>query len=161
LILLSDAAVLIDLGYVGGLKLLAQIAPTEVLDVVLQECEDDRQPDLVDDVTAAGVQVVTTQATWVEAASGYKSAALSLPDRLNLHYAKTFDRLLLATDNPLRKRCEREGVKVHGSLWLVEEAFKRSLVRPGELCHWLELWHTVGSRLPPQEKRHLESMLGC
>jgi hypothetical protein len=161
LILLSDAAVLIDLGYVGGLYLLTQIAPTEVLDVVLVECEDARQPELVDEVMAAGVQVVPTQPTWVDAARTYRSGELSLPDRLNLHYAKTFGRLLLATDNPLRKRCLREGVEVHGTLWLVKEAFDRSLARPSELCRWLEVWPTVSSRLPPQEKSRLEAMLGC
>lgn len=161
MILLSDAAVLIDLGYVGGLNLLTQIAPTEVLDVVLLECEDQRQPELIDEVTAAGVQVVTTQAAWVEAAGSYKSAALSLQDRLNLHYAKSFDRLLLATDSPLRKRCEREGVRVHGTLWLVEEAHHRSLVPPSDLCRWLKEWPSVGSRLPVRETRRLESELGC
>lgn len=75
---MSDAAVLIYLGYVGGLKLLPQIAPTEVLDVVLLECEDARQPALIDETLAAGVRVVATQDTWIEAADDYKSAALSV-----------------------------------------------------------------------------------
>ena len=125
MILLSDAAVLIDLGYVGGLKLLPQIAPIEVLDVVLLECEDERQPDLANEMVAAGIQIITTQDTWIEAADDYKSAALSVQDCLNVHYAKEFERILLATDGALRRKCEQEGVGVHGTLWLIEEAFHK------------------------------------
>jgi len=84
LILLSDAAVLIDLGYVRGLGVLARLAPTEVLDVVLDECEDARQPQLLDEVRAAGIQVVTTTSAWLEASHALRSAELSLPDRLNI-----------------------------------------------------------------------------
>jgi len=56
LILLSDANVLIDLGFVGGLPLLTQIAPTEVLDVVLLECEHERQPGLVQSILDCGIK---------------------------------------------------------------------------------------------------------
>lgn len=39
MILLSDANVLIDLGYVDGLDVLCHLGQVEVLDVVLLECE--------------------------------------------------------------------------------------------------------------------------
>ena len=161
MILLSDANVLIDLGYVDGLGLLARLAPTEVLDVVLLECEHARQPELVSEVRAAGVSVVSTQASWVGAARRYKSAGLSLQDRLNLTYAKTYRRVLLAGDKPLREQCEAEGVEVHGSLWLVERACEDALVAEAELCRWLRVWPTLGRRLPAPEVRRLTGMLGC
>lgn len=161
MILLSDANVLIDLGYVNGLELLVQIAPTEVLDVVLDECEDERQPTLVDDVREAGVTVIQTEASWVSAARVYKSADLSTRDRLNLYYAKSFERVLLAGDRPLRERCDREGVEVHGSLWLVEQAFTKGFVEAGELCRWLEVWPTLDRRLPIQGLKRLAKLLGC
>lgn len=63
MILLADANVLIDLWHVGGLNALSGIAPTEVLDLVLQECEDPRQPGLPEQLNAAGVRVVATEGT--------------------------------------------------------------------------------------------------
>lgn len=161
MILLSDAAVLIDLGYVRGLGVLARLAPTEVLDVVLDECEDARQPQLLDEVRAAGIQVVTTTSAWLEASRALRSAELSLPDRLNIVYAKQHRRVLLATDRPLRRRCELEGVEVHGTLWLVEQVHRSSLVDAAELCRWLDRWPDVGSRLPATELKRLRALLGC
>lgn len=161
MILLSDANVLIDLGYVDGLELLVQLAPTEVLDLVLDECEHESQPGLVKAVQTAGVTVVTTQTNWVAAATAYRAGELSLRDRLNLYYAKTFERVLLAGDLPLRQRCSTEGVEVHGSLWLVEQAFALGLVTAQELCRWLRVWPTLGRRLPPRELRRLERVMGC
>lgn len=161
LILLSDANVLIDLGYVHGLDLLVRLAPTEVLDLVLDECEHPSQPGLVSTVEEAGVTVVTTQASWVAAATAYKSGELSVRDRLNLHYAKTYQRVLLAGDLPLRERCSKEGVEVHGSLWLVEQAFTLGLVTAKELCQWVNVWPTLGRRLPAGELRRLARLLGC
>lgn len=161
MILLSDANVLIDLGYVDGLALLDQLAPTEVLDVVLLECEHERQPELVAAVRGSGVTVIPTQANWVSAARAYRSAELSGQDRLNLYYAKTYGRILLAGDKPLRDRCGIEGVEVHGSLWLVEQAFGQSLVSAGELCRWLEVWPPLGRRFPAAELRRLSKLLQC
>jgi hypothetical protein len=161
LILLSDANVLIDLGYVDGLYLLTHLAPTEVLDVVLLKCEHEQQPDLVAAIQDSGVSVIVTEASWVRAARAYKAAELSVQDRLNLYYAKTYGRILLAGDKPLRNRCAVEGVEVHSSLWLVEQAFAGSLVAPQELCRWLKLWPTLGRRLPEAELCELAQRLGC
>lgn len=161
MILLSDASILIDLGYVNGLELLAKIAPTEVLDVVLDECEDERQPGLVGEVRNSGVKVIETEAPWVAEARVYRSADLSTRDRLNLYYAKRFERILLAGDRPLRERCDREGVEVHGSLWLVEQAFAKGFAEAGDLCRWLEVWPTLDRRLPIQGLKRLARLLGC
>lgn len=161
MILLSDANVLIDLGYVDGLSLLTQLAPTEVLDVVLLECEHERQPALMATIQEVGVTVIPTQASWVGAARAYRSLDLSVQDRLNLFYAKTYGRVLLAGDKPLRDRCQTEGVEVHGSLWLVEQALRKSLVSAEDLCRWLEVWPTLGRRLPLPELQRLAKLLGC
>jgi len=160
-ILLSDANILIDLGYVNGLEILPKIAPTEVLDVVLQECEDERQPGLTAKIIAAGVQVIEAKASWFSAAAQYKSAELSVQDQLNIYYAKTMERVLLASDKPLRNRCQKENVEVHGSLWLVHEALRLHLLPASVLCQWLAFWPTVGSRLPAAEVRQLTKELGC
>ncbi len=161
MILLSDANVLIDLGYVDGLSLLTRLAPTEVLDVVLLECEHEQQPGLVTAIRNSGVKVIETKAAWVAAARTYRAIELSVQDRLNLYYAKAYGRILLAGDRPLRSRCIAEGVEVHGSLWLVEQALINSFVTAAELCHWLDVWPTLGRRLPETELRRLAKRLGC
>ena len=73
MILLSDANVLMDLGYVGGLSLLTQLGPTEVLSTVLLECEHATQPSLVQQIQAAGI--VTVEASrlgWPQKLDGFE-----------------------------------------------------------------------------------------
>jgi len=159
LILLSDANVLIDLGYVNGIGLLPSIAGTEVLDIVLQECEHPNQPGLIEEVKASGITVVTVEMDWLAAANRYKNGLLSLQDRLNIHYAKEFERTLLAGDRPIREMCRQESIDIKGSLWLVDEVLKRGLVAPSELLRWLEVWPEKGRRLPKEEMKRLESKL--
>ncbi|MBC7964186.1 MAG: hypothetical protein H7Y05_14730 [Steroidobacteraceae bacterium] len=50
MILLTDTSILIDLEYVGGIAVLPRIAPCEILDVVLDECEHESQPGLVQNI---------------------------------------------------------------------------------------------------------------
>ena len=161
MILLSDANILIDLGYVNGLEVLTKIGATEVLDVVLDECEDERQPNLVRDVLDTGVTRIETRMSWMREARRYRRADLSSNDSLNLYYAKTFKRILLAGDKPLRERCSKEGVTVHGSLWIVRQAAEQNLITRQELCFWLNKWPQIGRRLPAKEIAELKIILGC
>lgn len=161
MILLSDANVLIDLGHVGGLGVLQRISETEVLDLVLLECEHESQPDLVKEVLASGVKVVTTERAWLTEAGIYHNGPLSIQDALCLYYAKKFGRALLAGDRPLRERCLQEGVEIRGTIWIVEEAFNQGLVPAVELCRWLKAWPWLNRRLPKGELRRLEKLMGC
>jgi hypothetical protein len=49
------ACVIMDHGYIGGLKWLTQLGRIEVLDVVLAECHHPKQPGLVEQAKAAGI----------------------------------------------------------------------------------------------------------
>ncbi|MCC6176399.1 MAG: hypothetical protein IT305_13920 [Chloroflexi bacterium] len=159
MILLADANVLIDLGYVNGLAWLCALAPVEVLDIVLAECQHGSQPDLVPEIKRAGVQTVATDSAWLPEALPYHCRGLSLNDALNLYYARRFGRVLLAGDKPLRDRCGEVGVTVHGSLWVVEQLHQHSLVEGALLCGWLDVWPRFGRRLPPRELERLRRML--
>ena len=111
MILLSDANVVIDLAYVGGLWVLPRLGDTEILDLVLQECEHPSQPTLTEDLIAAGIRVIPVLAKWLGQLAPYRrNAALSMQDCLNVYYAKNFQRTLLAGDLPLREECRKEGV---------------------------------------------------
>lgn len=144
----------------GGLPVLTQLAPTEVLDVVLLECEDERQLGLVDEVIGSGVRVVEAERSWYASARRYRRGPLSTQDTLNVFYAKTYGRVLTG-NKPLRACSEAEGVAVHGSLWLVEQAYAQSLVPIHELCRWLRVWPTLGLHPSTPELRHLTRLLGC
>ncbi len=163
MILLSDANILIDLGYVNGLGVLTQIGPTEVLDTVLLECEYGNQPGLVDGVLHAGVTAVTTETVWLREARRLRSTTMNLSqqDRLNFYYAQRFARVLLTGDNPLRKHSQRYGVEVHGSLWIIEQAFGQGLVPKKELCRWMQAWPALGRRLPKEELQSLRAKMAC
>lgn len=161
MILVSDASVLIDIGYVDGLHILPAIAPVEALDVVLLECDDPRQPGLLDAIRNAGIQEVSVEAEWVAEARVLRNGDLSLADALGFYYAKQRGHTLLATDRPLRERCISEGVEVHGTLWIAQQALAQSLVDPQDICEWLRIWGRVESRLPNGEVQALKAKLGC
>ena len=161
MILLSDANVLIDLGYVTGLQVLTQLGQVEVLDVVLEECKHSRQPTLVDDIYQAGIQVVTVQREWTALARPYQTRALSFQDGLCLYYAKTFQRSLLTNEKPLRQCCQQQQVVVHGTLWIVRSAYDQGLIPSASLCQWLTILSERNRRLPQKEVVALRQLLEC
>ena len=161
MILVTDANILITLFDVDGVSVLPRIAPTEVLDVVLGECEHDSQPGLRDAVVAAGIGVVTSDMTWASPARHMMNGRLSFPDALCLYYAKSYGRVLLSGDRPLRNRCEEEGVEYRGVIWVVQEVYERGLLPPEELCRWIKTWPLLERRLPKAELKRLEENLKC
>ncbi len=156
---LVDANILIDLGYVQGLELLPQIGPSEVLDVVLLECQT--PPDLIAQVHSTGIQEIESQTEWIIQAQPFKTSRLSLQDSLNFYYARTFQRTLLTNEKPLRNLCERENVNCHGLLWMVQQAAQRQLYASQRLCDWLLPLEQLGSRFPRQALADLRQTLQC
>jgi len=169
LILLSDANVLIDLGYVDGLSVLRQLGTVEVLDVVFDECCHPRQPDLPEAIlrwrgsanAAAGIQTVIVTQEWAFLARSYQQGALSFQDALCLYYAKTYQRLLLTNEKPLRNFCQEQQVPVHGTLWVIQSVYERQLLDAAILCEWLAILSRHNRRLPKAEVSVLRQLLGC
>lgn len=163
MILLSDAMVLMDLGYVQGIDALASIAPVEVLDVVLQECDHVSQPDLVRDIQAAGIKEVTTSAVLANLADEYRTVhdKLSFQDSLCLHYAKQNKSVLLTNEKQMRTRCAAESVQVHGTIWIIEQTHTKKLRTKEQLCKWISILSTKDRRLPKDEISRLINTFGC
>lgn len=159
MILLADTSILIDLEYVGGIEVLPQLAPCEVLDVVLAECEHGDQPELVEKIIRSGITVVETTFELAERATAMRRRGVSTNDMMTVCYALEHDRVVLAGDRPLRERCKEEGIEFRGSLWIIEEAHRHGLVAAVELLRWLSVWPTVGRRLPQEEIEKLRHML--
>ncbi|MDB9528726.1 hypothetical protein PN498_22225 [Oscillatoria sp. CS-180] len=161
MILLSDANVLIDLGYVDGLSVLTQLGTIEVLDVVFDECCHPRQPDLPEAIATAGIQKVTVTQEWALLARTYQTGPLSFQDALCLCYAKTYQRLLLTNEKPLRRCCQEQQVPVHGTLWIIQSVYERQLLDAAILCEWLTTLNRYNRRLSQSEVKFLRQRLGC
>ncbi len=161
MILVSDASILIDLGFVDGVGVLPALGACEVLDLVLMECEHESQPGLVQNIMASGITVVQVSDSLLQKANSMQAKLLSVQDKLTLCYATSMDRVVLAGDRPLREKCQESGLECRGTIWILEEAHRNRLVQPDELCRWLSVWPSVGRRLPPKELERLYSVLKC
>jgi hypothetical protein len=159
-ILLADAMILIDLGYVRGLDALPKIGMSEVLDVVLDECRYPSQPTLIADVKTAGIVVIRSTDDWLIKAKEYRTSHISPQDSLNLFYAKAYGRTLLTNEGPLRRLCAEHRIPCHGTLWLIEEAHKLGLRSADDLRAWLTVLQRHDRRLPQKEVQRLMHFLG-
>jgi hypothetical protein len=158
-ILLADTSILIDLEHVGGIGILPRLAPCEILDVVLAECEHESQPDLAQNIISAGITVIETSPELANRANSLRRGGVSTIDMMTLCHARENGHTVLAGDRPLRERCVEEGVAVRGSIWIVEEAHRQRLLEAAELMRWLSIWPTVGRRLPAEELKRLRQLL--
>lgn len=161
MILLVDANVLIDLWHVDGISVLPHVAPTEVLDIVLQECDERINPGLHAQVAKSGIQVVKAMPHWWDTAKNMKRGGLSVEDALLLFYATSNGRVVLTNERPLVRACNNLNVCVHGTLWLILQAFQRHLVPANRLCKWLEILPAKERRLPLAEVLRVKRQIGC
>lgn len=159
MILLADTSILIDLEYVGGIDVLPRIAPCEILDVVLDECEHASQPDLVQNIRESGITVIEATIDLANKTTALRRGGVSTIDMMTLCHAKEHGHTVLAGDRPLRERCNEESVAVRGSIWIVEEAHRQQLLESAELICWLTVWPTIGRRLPAEELERLRQLL--
>ena len=75
----------------------------------------------------------------------------SVGDLSTLVLAQSMDALLLTSERHLRSIAEREGVPVHGTLWLLDEMISHHLVSPPVAAQALQQMLQKGSRLPSEE----------
>lgn len=155
MILLADTSILIDLEYVGAIGVLPRLAPCEVLDVVLVECENKKQPRIIQNIEDAGITVIQTSRDLAVKANSLRRGGVSTNDMMTVCYAREHGRVVMAGDRPMRERCAEEGIEFRGSIWIVEEAHRLRLVEAAELIRWLTVWPTVGRRLPTDELEKL------
>ena len=69
-------------------------------------------------------------------------------DLFALALARSDGAVLLTGDRHLREAAEREGVEVHGTLWLIDLMIERSLLEPEEAARRLRQARERGRRLP-------------
>jgi hypothetical protein len=160
-LLIADACVIMDHGYVGGLKWLTQLGRIEVLDVVLAECHHQKQPGLVNAAKSAGIIEVEAVDRYVIEAAKCPYRDLSPVDCLLLYYSKGEQRTLLTNEEPMRVACAMEGVEVHGTLWLIRQYFERSIANKEKLCSAIDELTKQDRRMPVKLVRELRAFLQC
>ncbi len=151
----ADASVLIDLNSGGVLHVLCQM-PFEVVipDVIVAEelQSIDTQWLLSQGVRVQGLlpsRVVEVFAL----AQSYRS--VSVNDLFALVLARDLEAILLTGDGALRRFAEREGVPVHGTLWVLEGMADLGHLEPANALVALERILLAGSRLPEREIQRL------
>ena len=161
MILLSDANILMDLGHIEAVAILPRLGSIEVLDVVLSECQHHSQPDLVQQIIKCGIKIIATKYEWLSLIDADPMGRLSVQDSLNLYYAQAFGRVLLTNEKRLRQLCVEQEVVVHGTLWILKEAYDRKVEHGAQICKWLETLAGLDRRLPKEEVVSLRKILGC
>jgi predicted nucleic acid-binding protein len=72
-------------------------------------------------------------------------------DILSLVLAMQEKEILLTGDEALRKAASGEGVKVHGTLWLLDAMVKEEAISKEDGCRSLDRMVNSGRRLPKKE----------
>lgn len=161
MILLADANILIDLHSVSALSKLASIGEIEVLESVLEECH--RGDATCSAVAASFFRIVAAPLDCHEILKAYsvKTDGLSLQDSHCLSYAHMHSRTLLTGDRLLREAAEIMSVKMHGTIWIIDELRASRAVTDSEVCQWLERWRRGRRRLPSNEIARLSRECSC
>lgn len=161
MLLLADANVLIDLYHVKGLSLAPKIAPTQVLDYVVNEIDRQEQPGIRAEIEVASISIVPVQLQWLEEIKAMQHTGLSLQDKLNLHIVHKRRMIMLSGEKRLRTICNSQNIEIHGTLWLVEELHKRRIHPTQELCNWLTRLSMPDRYLPEAEIQRLFRVFDC
>lgn len=150
-----DASVLIDLEHGGLIEefFLLQHGWTTP-DVVIMEVMEP----LGSQLTGLGLNTLSLGPEGVLEVEGLRLTykRVSANDLFCLVLAKSQKGTLITGDQPLRKAAESEGVRVKGTLWVLDELVENKII-PGELAaHALLRMIKSGGRFPQEEvtKRH-------
>ena len=103
-----------------------------------------------------GLRVESLENDGVALAQSYhqNNQSLSIPDSFALALTKTKGWTLLSGDRGLRKLAEKEKVKCHGVLWLIDQMFEEGVLNKCDLRSALEsIANHPRCRLPKNEIR--------
>jgi predicted nucleic acid-binding protein len=147
---ISDSNIWIDFRNAGLLASLFELPLTLCCtDFVLHELQDLPRDELV----ARGLVVETLEAAAIaqlfELMVQHNNS--SLADVSCYLLAQQTKRPLLTGDGRLRRQAQRDGLEVHGALWLLDALVSYAVVSPQQAAQGLQTMLARGSRLPPTE----------
>lgn len=144
---ISDTNIWIDFGHAGLLDALFRLPFTFVsTEFVVGELS---QP-LPAVLTARGLVVEVLTSAQVEQLlvlmADHGNSALA--DVSCYLVARTWGVPLLTGDGRLRKQAAKDGVQVHGALWLLDQLLAQSVIAPAHAAAALQAMLDAGARLP-------------
>jgi len=144
---LLDASVLIDLDLARLLGTAAQLDhELFTVDLVLDEvCSLDARRLLAEGLDVR--ELVSEQVASIIDLRRVRTR-LSTGDAAALVSARHFGAFLLTGDARLRQAAEEEGIRVHGTLWLLREFVHADLLEPGAPPRIVDELRAMGRRLP-------------
>jgi predicted nucleic acid-binding protein len=150
---ISDTNIWIDFGHAGLLDELFALPVTFVsTDIVVDELN---HPDPVG-LVARGLVVETLDSAMVEKLFELMAqhGSSSLADVSCYLVAKVQGVPLLTGDDRLRKRAVKDGVEVHGALWLLDQLVEHGTIPAARAATALEGMLAAGAWLPPAACDH-------
>lgn len=145
-----DSSICVDLSNGGLLEIALRLPHTLLLpDVVVQELKEPVGPDLV----GLGYAPISLPGEGMALLSSlvelYRKP--SFVDLFALACAKAHLCLLLTGDADLRTASDKEGVEVHGVLWILDGLVAQDLLVGADAANALERIVASGARLPKNE----------
>ncbi|MGH6646262.1 hypothetical protein [Aquabacterium sp.] len=147
---ISDTNIWIDFGRAGLLDALFALPFTFVsTDFVVNELS---HPD-PDGLVARGLVVLGLSEAEVNDLFGLmvEHGNSSLADVSCYLVAKAQGHPLLTGDGRLRKQAIKDGLQVHGALWLLDQLVTHAVIKPARAADALQTMLTEGARLPQHE----------
>jgi predicted nucleic acid-binding protein len=149
-IYISDTNIWIDFRHAGLLEVLFTLPFTLCCtDFVLNELNDFDHDDLI----ARGLQVIELDEASILGLTELKTEHnnSSLADVSCYHLAKQSGFPLLTGDGQLRKQAVKDGLQVHGVLWLLDKVVELGLISPQRAHTSLTTMLAANARLPKAE----------
>ena len=145
-----DASVLIDLEHGGLIKEIFRLghgwsAPDVVIGEVMEP--------LGSLLTGHGLRVLNLDPEQIMEVARLRQIykGVSANDLFCLVLAKSQKGTLITGDHPLRKAAEGEGVKVRGTLWMLDELVENKVISGRRAADALDIMRKTGGRFPPEE----------
>ena len=151
-LVVNDASLLFDLLDIGLIDDFCQLPYQKSLtDAVLDEFDEEtfRGYKQVFEKGLLTVYYLTAdQVNKVKELKKVHSATLSFPDCSCLFLAKELSAILLTGDKALRKTARAGKIKVHGTLWVLDQLLKENIISYKKAHRKLSLLMQINRRLP-------------
>ena len=147
---ISDSNIWIDFRNAGLLEQMFRL-PFSLCctDFVLHELNDFPKEDLIGNGLIVEKMDDKSVARLYDLRTSHNNS--SLADVSCYLLAHQTSRPLLTGDGRLRKQALRDGIQVHGGLWLLDKMVEHSILKAHDAANALQLMLSHGARLPPRE----------
>lgn len=149
-LVVTDTNVFIDMMDVGALVALFGLGlEVHTTAFVVDELASDQQTQLLPYISTGRLKVAHFDPAEIAVVEALQTTVtIGFTDRSVVHLATRLRAMVLSGDGKLWKVCKSRRLEVHGSLWVVEQAWVHGLVPPMSCIARLEQLERLNSRLP-------------